>query len=87
LLIFRALFIYPVLIAYLLTACHLVQKTRGSVAQALRPLVQLDEKMFMQQVNHACRVNARSELCALGVGMFIGLAINIVFEPIEQGPT
>ena len=42
---YRALFIYPLLIAYLLVACHLVvQKTRESVAQALRPLVQLDER-------------------------------------------
>ena len=83
---FRALFIYPVLIAYLLVACHLVQKTRESVAQALRPLVQLDEKTFMQQVKRACRVSPISEVSALGVGMFVGLAINIVFEPIEPGP-
>jgi hypothetical protein len=83
---FRALFVYPLLIAYLLAACHLVQKTRESVAQALRPLVQLDEETFAQQVNRACRVNPISELSALGVGVFIGLGINIVFEPIEPVP-
>ena len=83
---FRALFVYPLLIAYLLAACHLVQKTRESVAQALRPLVQLDEAAFVQQVNRACRVSPISELGALGVGLFIGLAINIVFEPIEPAP-
>ena len=83
---YRALFIYPLLIAYLLVACHLVQKTRESVAQALRPLVQLDEKTFMQVVNRACRVSPMGELSALGVGMAIGLAINIVFEPIEPEP-
>ena len=84
---YRALFIYPFLIAYLLVACHLVvQKTRESVAQALRPLVQLDEKTFIQVVNRACRVSPMGELSALGVGMAIGLAINIVFEPIEPEP-
>ena len=83
---FRALFIYPLLIAYLLNACHLVQKTRESVARALRPLVQLDESTFAQEVNRACRVSPISELSALGVGMLIGLAINIVFEPIEPEP-
>lgn len=83
---FRALFLYPLLIAYLLAACHLVQKTRESVAQALRPLVQLDEKTFIQVVNRSCRVSPISELSALGVGMFIGLAINIVFEPAEPEP-
>jgi hypothetical protein len=80
---YRALFIYPVLIAYLLVACHLLQKTHESVAQALRPLVQLDEETFTQAVQRACRVSARAELSALGVGMAIGLAINIVFEPME----
>ena len=83
---FRALFIYPLLIAYLLTACHLVQKTRERVARALRPLVQLDESSFVQEVNRACRVSPISELSALGVGMLIGLGINIVFEPIEPVP-
>jgi len=82
---FRAQFIYPLLIAYLLVACHLVQRTRESVAQALRPLVELDEKTFVQVVNRACRVSPRSELIALGVGVSVGLAINIVFEPIEPG--
>lgn len=84
---YRAQFVYPFLIAYLLVACHLVvQKTRESVAQALRPLVQLDEKTFMQVVNRACRISPMGELSALGVGMAIGLAINIVFEPIEPQP-
>ena len=84
--VFRSLLIYPLLIAYLLAACHLVQKTRESVAQALRPLVQTDEKTFMQVVNRACRVSQIGELSALGVGMAVGLAINIVFEPLEPVP-
>ena len=84
--VFRSLLIYPLLIAYLLAACHLVQKTRESVAQALRPLVQTDEKTFMQVVNRACRVSQMGELSALGVGMAVGLAINIVFEPLEPVP-
>jgi hypothetical protein len=83
---YRALFIYPLLIAYLLAACHLVQETREPVAQALRPLVQVDETTFMQLVNRACRVSLVGELSALGVGMAISLAINIVFEPIEPEP-
>jgi hypothetical protein len=83
---YRALFIYPVLIAYLLVACHLLQKTHESVAQALRPLMQLDEKTFTQAVERACRVSPRGELSALGVGMAMGLAINIVFEPMEPKP-
>jgi len=83
---YRALFVYPLLIAYLLAACHLVHKTRENVAQALRPLVQTDEQTFMQQVNLACRVSPMGELSALGVGLAVGLAINIVFEPIEPEP-
>lgn len=83
---YRALFIYPLLFAYLFIACHFLLKTRESVAQALRPLVPLDEKTFMQHVHRACRVSPLGELSALGAGMAIGLAINIVFEPIEPQP-
>ena len=83
---FRALFIYPLLIAYLLVACHLVQKTRERVARSLRPLVQTDEQTFKQVVSRTCRVSPLGELAALGVGMAVGLAINIVFEPIEPEP-
>ena len=83
---FRALFIQPLLVAYLLAAGHLVQKTREGVAQTLRPLVQLDENAFRQAVNRACRVSPMGELSALAVGMAIGVAINFVFEPLEPEP-
>jgi hypothetical protein len=81
---YRAQFIYPFMIAYLLVACHLVQRTRGSVARALRPLVQLDEGEFMQVVHRGGRVSPSDELIAFGVGALLGLAVNVVFEPIES---
>ena len=80
---YRAQFIYPLMIAYLLVGCHFVQRTRESVAKALRPLVQLDESTFMQVVNQGCRVSPIGELIGFGVGASLGLAINIAFEPIE----
>jgi hypothetical protein len=80
---YRAQFIYPLIIAYLIVACHFVQGTRESVARALRPLVQLDEGEFMQAVHRGGRVSPSGELIALGVGALLGLAINVVFEPIE----
>jgi len=83
---FRSLFVYPLLVAYLVAACHLLQRARESVAQAMRPLVQTDEKEFRQVVGRACRVSPIGELAALAVGMLIGLAINVAFEPFEPEP-
>jgi hypothetical protein len=83
---YRALLIYPLLIAYLLVTGHLVQKTRVSVARALRPLVQLDEGAFGEVVARSSRVNPRGEWAALAVGLGVGLAINVVFEPVEPEP-
>jgi hypothetical protein len=80
---YRAQFIYPFMIAYLVAASRFVQRTRESVARALRPLVQLDESTFAQLVKHRCRVDPKSELIGFGVGAGLGLAINIAFEPVE----
>jgi hypothetical protein len=80
---YRAQFIYPLMIAYLLVAKHFVHRTRESITRALRPLVQLDEGEFMQAVNQGCRVSPISELIAFGVGAVLGVAINIGFEPID----
>jgi hypothetical protein len=80
---YRAQLIYPFMIAYLVAACRFVQRTRESVARALRPLVQLDEGTFVQVVNHRCRVDPIGELVGLGVGASLGLAINVAFEPVD----
>ena len=68
------LFFYPLMITYLLAVNGPVQKTREGVAQALRPLVQVDDETFASVVNRACRVNPAGELIAfaIGVSFFFG---------------
>ena len=81
---YRAQFIYPFMIAYLVAACRFMLRTRESVARGLRPLVQLDEATFVQVVHERCRVDPMGELIGFGVGASVGLAINIAFEPVER---
>ena len=83
---FRAQFMYAPLIVYMLVASHLVQLTREEVAAALRPIVQLDEPTFAALARRGCRISPASELIALGVGMAVGILVNIFFEPIKPGP-
>ena len=80
---YRAQFIYPIMIAYLVAACHFVPRTRESVARALRPLVQLDEGAFVHLVHQHCRVDPMGELVGFGLGACLGLVINLAFEPVE----
>jgi hypothetical protein len=81
---YRAQFVYALMLVYVLTVIPLVQNTRESVAQSLRPLVQLDDRQFRKLVDHACRINPLSELWWFGVGMLVGLLINLFFEPLEE---
>lgn len=83
---FRAQFVYAFLIVYLLAAPTLVQRTREGVAQSLRPLVRLDDAQFRNLVARACAIRPAAEAVAFGVGMAVGLAINLRFEPLEADP-
>ncbi len=83
---FRAQFIYAAIVVYLLVVSHRVQGTREGVAQALRPIVQVHEQEFVALVRRSCRISLIGELAAFGIGMAIGLIVNIIFEPLESGP-
>jgi hypothetical protein len=83
---YRAQFVYPFLIVYLLAAGPLVQATREEVAQALRPLIQIDDAEFQTLVDRACSVHPAAELLWFAVGMAVGLTINVFFEPLEADP-
>ena len=79
---YRSQLVYPLLIVYVLVAPSALQKTRAGVAQALRPLMPVDDAIFVCLVNRGCRVSPLGELSALGVG----LAINVFSKPTFIGP-
>jgi hypothetical protein len=81
---YRAQFVYALLFVYVLTVIPLVQDTREGVAQALRPLIQMDDDQFQGLVENACAIHAAGEVFAFVVGMAAGLAINQRFEPLEE---
>ena len=60
----RYLLFAPFMVIYLLATIPSLLRSRGAVTQALRPLVQLDDKEFAVVVAHACR--PRPGLEALG---------------------
>jgi hypothetical protein len=81
---YRAQFVYAFLMVYTLMVIPLVHNTREGVAQSLRPLVQMDEDRFRVLVESACAISPAGELLSLAVGMAVGLAINLLFEPLEE---
>ncbi len=81
---YRAQFIYAFMFVYVLAVVPLVLGTREEVAQSLRPLVQLDDVRFCTLVAGACAIRPAGEIGAFGVGMAIGLAINVYFEPLPE---
>ena len=79
---YRAQLVYALIVAFVLALP--IEGTRTGVALALRPLLQVDDDLFVSVVNRSCRVRMRSELIALGLGLLLGLAINLRFEPLES---
>lgn len=83
---YRAQIIYALLVVYILAIGRPLERTRTDVALALRPLIQVDDDAYVSVVNRSCRIRPRSEFIAFGLGMLLGLTINTVFEPLEEGP-
>jgi hypothetical protein len=78
--IWRNLFIQPVLIPYVLILSQPLQHTREGVAQALRPIVQIDDQGFRNLVKRSCGVNVIGELVGFVMGASFILLINRGFE-------
>jgi hypothetical protein len=82
----RHMFFFPLMITYLLAVMGPLQQTRDGVAQALRPLVQVDEDTFVSVVDRACRVNPIGELIAFGVGVAFSFGIEGRYEGSPEYP-
>jgi hypothetical protein len=70
----------PLVILYLLIVIQVLERTRNSVAQSLRPLVQADDETYAAVVSRACRANPVGELIGFGVGAAFFLAIEGLFH-------
>ena len=71
---FRPLF-PPLVTVYILIVIQLLERTRESVAQSLRPLVQVDDEKYVAVVRRACRANPVGEIIGFGIGAAFFLAI------------
>ncbi len=83
----RAQFIYALIVVCSLMIVPAVEKRRENVVRALRPVIQLDDSAFQAVVNRASEVSPTRELLAFGAGMALGLAVNILFEPLGDDPS
>lgn len=83
---YRAPFIYPVIIVYLLTVFNALETTRVGVARALRPVILVEDSTYASIVKQGYRISPVGELTALGIGVVISLAITLILDPIRPGP-
>ena len=70
------LFFAPFMVVYILAAPPPLERSRRQVAQALRPLVQLDDEVFDAVVAHACRRRPRVE----ALGALAGIAFVLLIS-------
>lgn len=78
---------FPWLVAvYLLVVAHFLERTRGRVAQSLRPLLQIDDETFDATVSSACRSNPLAEILAAAVGVvFLISVVGLPGRSLEYG--
>jgi hypothetical protein len=65
----------PLVIVYILVVVQVLGRTRASVVDSLRPIVQLDDEAFSDVVERACRAQPRWELGAFLVGAVLFIAL------------
>ena len=70
----------PLVIVYILIVVQVLERTRASVVQSLRPLVTLDDSTFSDVVDGACRSKPRWELGAFVVGAAFFFAVEGPFR-------
>lgn len=69
----RALFLSPVVILYILIVSPIMERAGSRVVQALRPVVLVDDKGFQRLVEDASRLSPIGEGVAFGAGAAFGL--------------
>jgi len=84
---YRAQFIYALFLVYVLLTTPVIERASERVVRALRPVTQLNDAAYQVVVERASFVAWSKELLALGVGMAVGLTINLLFEPLPEGPS
>ena len=68
-------FFPPIVTVYILMVIQVLQRTRENVALSLRPLVQVNDEMFIAVVRRTCRANPVGELVGFGIGAAFFLMI------------
>ena len=71
----RYLFFAPLMVIFVLAVGPRLERSRQQVAQALRPLVQLDDEEFAAMVAHAYRRRTGLEALGLVIGGAFALLI------------
>ena len=71
----RYLFVAPLMVIFILAIIPPLERSRQQVAQALRPLVQLDDAEFAAVVSHACRRRTGLEALGFVIGAAFALLI------------
>jgi hypothetical protein len=71
----RYLFFAPLMVIFILAVVPLLERSRQQVAQALRPLVQLDDEEFAAVVAHAYRRRTGLEALGLVIGGAFALLV------------
>jgi hypothetical protein len=84
---YRAQFLYALFLVYVLLTSPILERGGERVVWALRLVTQLNDDAFQVVVDRASTVSSAKELLAFGVGMAVGLAINVLFEPLQENPT
>ncbi len=80
----RAIFVAPVIIVYILILEQIFKRMEASVIQGLKKVVRLSEEDFRELVVSTTKVNARSEWLAFLLGASFGL-IAVFQEGVVQG--
>jgi hypothetical protein len=76
-LLWRMLYVQPIIILYILILTPILQRANGDVIIGLRPIIQLTDEEFNQVVTEKSRIAPRSELAAIAIGLLIGILMNI----------
>ena len=70
--LWRHVFFYPALIAYILAIIPPLQKSDDAALELLRPLVDMDDDRFNRLLEDTAAVRPRGEMIALGIGAVFG---------------
>ena len=71
----RAIFVQPVIIIYILILERVFKRMEVSVIKGLREVVRLSDEEFDRLVERATRLNLKNELLAILVGAVLGLLV------------